>query len=159
MVWVRRLLKHHIVQTSCHGQRHLLLHDIGKIPSSHLLPTLLWMQNTFDLLDCNHTLPSHVHLFIHQHPKVLLSRAALCPFFAQPIFGPRPPEILWIPVWREVVAAVTPACHTYASSSTLGPDAGSGRVLAPPWDFPTSGTPFPEHHDPPFHCGTHLLQN
>lgn len=43
----------------------------------------------------------------------------------------------------EVVAALTPAHHTRASSSTLGPDAGSGHILALPWDFPPSATPFP----------------
>ena len=36
---------------------------------------------------CESTLLSHVHLFIHQYPQVLLGRAALNPFSAQPIFG------------------------------------------------------------------------
>lgn len=33
------------------------------------------------------TLPAHVQFFIHQYPKVLL-RAALKPFFPQPLFIP-----------------------------------------------------------------------
>jgi len=31
-------------------------------------------------------LPGHVKIFIHQHPQVLLGRAALNPFSSQPVF-------------------------------------------------------------------------
>ncbi|KAK4822675.1 hypothetical protein QYF61_019042 [Mycteria americana] len=47
-------------------------------------------QDTVGLLGCKHTLPGHVELLINQHPWVLLLRAALNPFSAQPVF------VLWI---------------------------------------------------------------
>ncbi|KAK4818497.1 hypothetical protein QYF61_014227 [Mycteria americana] len=37
-------------------------------------------------LGCKWTLPGHVELLINQHPQVLLLRAALNPFSAQPVF-------------------------------------------------------------------------
>jgi len=37
------------------------------------------------LLGCERTLVAHVQLFIHQHPQVLLGRAALKPFTPQPV--------------------------------------------------------------------------
>ncbi|KAK4832092.1 hypothetical protein QYF61_020707 [Mycteria americana] len=43
-------------------------------------------QDTVGFLGCKHTLPGHVELLINQHPQVLLLRAALNPFSAQPLF-------------------------------------------------------------------------
>ena len=37
-------------------------------------------------LGCKHTLLAHVELLIHQHPQILLLRAALNPFPALPVF-------------------------------------------------------------------------
>ncbi|KAK4824113.1 hypothetical protein QYF61_010736 [Mycteria americana] len=42
-------------------------------------------QDTVGPLGCEHTLPAHVQLFIHQYPQVLLCRAALNPFIPQPV--------------------------------------------------------------------------
>ncbi|PKU45927.1 hypothetical protein llap_3762 [Limosa lapponica baueri] len=39
-------------------------------------------------LGCQHTLLNHVELLINQHPQVLLLRAVLNPFSAQPVFVP-----------------------------------------------------------------------
>jgi len=39
-------------------------------------------QHTVGLLGCEHTLSAHVQLFVHQHPQVLLGRAALNPFIS-----------------------------------------------------------------------------
>jgi len=43
-------------------------------------------QDTVGLLGCKCTLVAHVWLFIHQYRQVLLGRAALNPFSAQPVF-------------------------------------------------------------------------
>ncbi|KAK4827563.1 hypothetical protein QYF61_019187 [Mycteria americana] len=43
-------------------------------------------QDTVGFLGCKCTLPGHVELLINQHPHVLLLRAALNPFSAQPVF-------------------------------------------------------------------------
>ncbi|KAK4821962.1 hypothetical protein QYF61_004966 [Mycteria americana] len=43
-------------------------------------------QDTVGFLGCRRTLPGHVELLINQHPQVLLLRAALNPFSAQPVF-------------------------------------------------------------------------
>jgi len=45
-------------------------------------------QDTVGLLGCEGALVGHVELLINQLPQVLLSRAALSPFSAQPIFVP-----------------------------------------------------------------------
>ncbi|KAK4810396.1 hypothetical protein QYF61_023707 [Mycteria americana] len=42
-------------------------------------------QDTVGFLGCKSTLPSHVQFFIHQHPQVLLRRAALIQFITQSI--------------------------------------------------------------------------
>lgn len=38
------------------------------------------------MLGCGHTLPAHIELLIHEHPQVLILRAALSAFSAQPVF-------------------------------------------------------------------------
>ncbi|KAK4823457.1 hypothetical protein QYF61_002293 [Mycteria americana] len=43
-------------------------------------------QDTVGFLGCKRTLPGHVELLINQHPEVLLLRATLNPFSAQPVF-------------------------------------------------------------------------
>jgi len=43
-------------------------------------------QGTVGLLGCQCTLPGHVEFLVNQHPQVLLLRAALNPFSAQPVF-------------------------------------------------------------------------
>ncbi|KAK4808881.1 hypothetical protein QYF61_007996 [Mycteria americana] len=43
-------------------------------------------QETVGFLGCKHTLPGHVELLINQHPQILLRRAALNTFSAQPVF-------------------------------------------------------------------------
>jgi len=43
-------------------------------------------QDTVGFLGCEHTLAGHAELLINQHPQVLLLRAALNPFSAQPVF-------------------------------------------------------------------------
>jgi len=45
-------------------------------------------QDTVGLLGCERALLAHVQLFIHQHPQVLLGRAALNPFIPQPVLMP-----------------------------------------------------------------------
>ena len=42
-------------------------------------------QDTVGFLGCERTLLAHVQLFIHQHPQVLLHRAALNPLISQSI--------------------------------------------------------------------------
>ena len=42
-------------------------------------------QGTVGLLGCECMLPGHVELLVYQHPQVLLLRAALNPFSAQPV--------------------------------------------------------------------------
>ncbi|KAK4805635.1 hypothetical protein QYF61_009861 [Mycteria americana] len=42
-------------------------------------------KDTVGFLGCEHTLPAHVQLFIHQYPQVLLHRAALKQFIPQPV--------------------------------------------------------------------------
>jgi len=42
-------------------------------------------QDTIGFLGCEHTLLDPVQLFIHWHPQVLLSKAALNPFIPQPV--------------------------------------------------------------------------
>ena len=46
-------------------------------------------QDAVGFLGCEHTLPAHVELLIHQYPQVPLLRAALEPLSAQPllVFG------------------------------------------------------------------------
>ncbi|KAK4816767.1 hypothetical protein QYF61_022765 [Mycteria americana] len=46
------------------------------------------LQDTVGFLGCEHTLPAHVQLFIHQYPQVLLCRAALNSFDPQPLLTP-----------------------------------------------------------------------
>ena len=38
-------------------------------------------------LDCKRTLPAHVESFINRHSQILLLKAALKPFSAQPVSG------------------------------------------------------------------------
>ncbi|PKU41108.1 hypothetical protein llap_8578 [Limosa lapponica baueri] len=45
-------------------------------------------QDVVGFLGCQCTLLAHVEVLIHQHPQVLLLRAALQPFSAQPVFVP-----------------------------------------------------------------------
>jgi len=60
------------------------------------------------LLGCERTLPGHTELLINQHPQVLLLRAALSLFFAQPVFvlGIAPTQlqdlVLGLVILREV---------------------------------------------------------
>ena len=42
-------------------------------------------QDTVGLLRCKHTLPAHVQSFINKHSQILLLRAALKSFSAQPV--------------------------------------------------------------------------
>ncbi|KAK4829041.1 hypothetical protein QYF61_001846 [Mycteria americana] len=42
-------------------------------------------QDAVGFLGCERTLPAHAQLFIHQYPQVLLCRAVLNPFMAQPV--------------------------------------------------------------------------
>ncbi|KAK4811013.1 LOW QUALITY PROTEIN: hypothetical protein QYF61_015717 [Mycteria americana] len=42
-------------------------------------------QDTVGLLGCEHTLPAHVQLFVHQYPQVLFRRAALNHIIPQPV--------------------------------------------------------------------------
>ena len=42
-------------------------------------------QDMVGLLGCKHTLLAHIESFINQHPQILLLRAALKPFSAQPV--------------------------------------------------------------------------
>ncbi|KAJ7422088.1 hypothetical protein WISP_39760 [Willisornis vidua] len=59
----------------------------GKITSLDLLAMLLLMQakNTTGFLGCKHTLLAHVQPLAHQHPQVLLIRAAFDLFVSQPM--------------------------------------------------------------------------
>lgn len=43
-------------------------------------------QDTFGFLSCKHTLMGHIVLLVTQHPHILLLRAVLDPFRAQPVF-------------------------------------------------------------------------
>ncbi|KAM9644853.1 uncharacterized protein ACIBXB_013062 [Morphnus guianensis] len=45
-------------------------------------------QGTAGILGCEHTLPAHVQLFIHQYPQVLVHRAALNPFIPHLVMIP-----------------------------------------------------------------------
>jgi len=65
-------------QSGAEGQNHL------PQPAGHA--SLDAAQDTVDLLGCECTLLAHVRLYIHQHPQVLLSTAALNPFIPQPVF-------------------------------------------------------------------------
>jgi len=62
------------------GQNHLLS------PAGHA--SLDAAQDTVGLLGCKRTFSPPVQLFIHQYPWVLLKRAALNPFFPQPVLIP-----------------------------------------------------------------------
>jgi len=65
-------------QSRVEGQNHL------PQPAGHT--TFDAAQDMVGFLDCERTLVTHVQVFIHQHPHVLLGRAALNPFSAQPVF-------------------------------------------------------------------------
>ena len=60
------------------GENHLLQ------PTGH--SAFCSAEDTVGFLGFRHTLPAHVELLINQHPQVLLLRAALNPFSAQPVF-------------------------------------------------------------------------
>lgn len=118
-------------------------------------------QNTFDLLDYKQTLPSHVHLFIHQHPNVLLSRTVPCPFFAQPVSVP---QATCNPLGFLMCAWGGGGCcypcpphmclliHSWARCWLWA-------CLGTPLGFPHLRNPLPQTPQPPLHRGTHLLQN
>ncbi|KAK4825966.1 hypothetical protein QYF61_003535 [Mycteria americana] len=67
-------------QSRVEGQNHL------PRPAGHA--SFDAAQDMVGLLGCEHTLPVHVQLFIHQYPRVFLSRAALHPFIPQPVLIP-----------------------------------------------------------------------
>ncbi|KAK4826701.1 hypothetical protein QYF61_010916 [Mycteria americana] len=56
------------------------------------------LQDMVGFLGCKCTLPGHVELLINQHPQVLLLRAALNPFSAQPVFvlGIAPTQVQYL---------------------------------------------------------------
>ena len=68
------------LQRGVEGQNHL------PQPAGHA--SFDAAQDTVGFLSCERILPAHVQLFIHQHPQVLLGRAALNPFIPQPILIP-----------------------------------------------------------------------
>jgi len=67
-------------QSRVDGQNHL------PHPGGHA--ALDAAQDAVGFLGCKCTLSPHVQLFIHQYPQVLLSRAPLNPFIAQPVLIP-----------------------------------------------------------------------
>lgn len=67
MVWIGGSLKDHLLWSAGHTSFN-------------------GAQNTIGFLGWEHTLLSHVELHNHQHAQVLRLRAALNPFFAQPVF-------------------------------------------------------------------------
>ena len=83
-------------------------------------------QGTVGLLGCQHTLPGHVQLFIHQHPQVLLRTAVLTPFSSQPVF---------------VLGIAWPMCSTLHLA--LLNFWGSHRPPSPACPGPSGWHPFP----------------
>jgi len=65
-------------QSRAEGQNHL------PQPAGHVSSDAA--QDMVGLLGCKGTLLCHTELLVNQHPHVLLSRAALNPFSAQPVF-------------------------------------------------------------------------
>jgi len=65
-------------QSRVEGQNHL------SRPAGHAAFDAA--EDTVGFLGCEHTLSGHVELLVNQHPQVLLLRAALSPFSAQPVF-------------------------------------------------------------------------
>jgi len=93
------------------GQNHL------SRPTGHA--ALDAAQDMVGFLGCKRTLPAHAELLIHQHPQVLLLRAAQEPLSAQPVlvFGIAPTHVAEDVSGGAQDCPVTAQCETQYSNN------------------------------------------
>jgi len=89
-------------------------------------------QGMVAFLGCERTLPRHIELLVNQHPQVLLFRAALNPFTAQPVF-----VLVIAPTQVQDLAFGLAELHEVLTSLPLKPV-----------QVPLDGIPSLQHFDP-----------